>query len=451
MLIFGQIVISIAIFAIVLVLCYLVLRTLRKRHENPKYVPTIYLKQRWQKWKPRNFTRSKGAYSNRLQETSTASASHLRTSRQDLSHTEAQEVTNEEGVERHTSVRSVMTLPAYSRSVRENERVLAREGERDGIDVVVEAPETEMEEESRRDEEMESLYQIRLQRRQEVEEREDRARRRREARLRGDHAELERIRQERVRASEQREAAGAAAMIAEHQQRTAERERRVSSVVYADLGVARHDGTRIRANSNDSDRPLLDSAASISGGNSLRPWSTQDTYSTHHRNRSQNGSFASVSDEGDGSETVDVSEMPPFGRAGSDFEIVTLNQGHSRNNSTAPTPTGGRSRASTNTGPVRPSIDTGRPSSDLGHAIPTVDPPSYDAEGFEEAPPYTSPIDERSPRAMEPLVTNMEQPRSHSANGAPLLPEIGRLPSIRIAASTPIETQRPTFPDTVRE
>lgn len=64
-------------------------------------------------------------------------------------------------VDRNTSVRSVMTLPAYSRSVRENERILAREGERDGIDVVLEAPETEMEEEERREEEMESLYQIR--------------------------------------------------------------------------------------------------------------------------------------------------------------------------------------------------------------------------------------------------------------------------------------------------
>lgn len=344
-----------------------------------------------------------------------------------------------------------MTLPAYSRSVRENERVLAREGERDGIDVVIEAPETEMEEETRRDEEMESLYQIRLQRRQEVEEREDRARRRREARLRGDHAELERIRQERVLAHEQREAAGAAAMIAEHQQRTAERDRRVSSVVYASLGVARHDGTRIRANSNESDRPLLDSAASISGGDNLRPWSTQDTYSTHHRNRSQNGSFASASDDGDGLETVDISERPPFGRSGSDFEIVTLNQSRSRNNSTAHSPAGGRSRASTNTGPVRPSIDTGRASSDLGHAIPSVDPPSYDAEGFEEAPPYTSPIEQRAPRTMDRLVTGVERSRSRSANGAPLLPEIGRLPSIRIGEPTPIEPHRPTFPESVRE
>lgn len=364
---------------------------------------------------------------------------------------EAQQVSQDDSVERHTSVRSVMTLPAYSRSVRENERVLAREGERDGIDVVLEGPETEMEEEARRDEEMESLYQIRLQRRIEVQEREERARRRREARQRGDHAELERIRQERVRATEQREAAGAAAMIAEHQRLTAERERRVSSVVYADLGVARHDGTRIRANSNDSDRPLLDSAASIGGGNSLRPWSTQDTYSTHHRNRSQNGSFASFDDEGDNSEAVDVSEMPPFGRAGSDFEVVTLNQIHSRNNSAAHTPVGGRSRASTSTGPIRPSVDTGRASGDLGSAIPTIDPPSYDADGFEEAPPYTSPIEDRSFRTMDPIVRNEEQPRSQSANGAPLLPEIGRLPSIRIAESTPVEPQRPTFPETVRE
>ena len=326
-----------------------------------------------------------------------------------------------------------MTLPAYSRSVRENERILGREGDRDGIDVVIEAPETAEEEEGRREDEMESLYQIRLQRRQEIAERDARRQRRREARARNDYAELQRIRQESLLANEQREIAGAAAMIAEHQANP--RERRVSSVSYAELGVARHDGTRIRGNSTDSERPLLDSAASISGGASIRPWSTQ-SLGAHQRGRSAS-SVMSLSDNGS-----DM-EMPPFGRAGSDYEVVTLNQAHSRNGSGIHTPAGTRSRASSNTA-GRPSLDT----IDIGESrIPAYEPPSYDGAGFEEAPPYTSPVRERNPQLPRPPSI-----RTTTPTGAPLLPEIGRLPSIRIADATPIEPRAQVeFPPTVRE
>lgn len=449
------------------------LRMLRRKHENPKYVPTQYLKRKWQNWKPRNFIKSSSVgYSARLQHGSSAPTLHLRSenrsaraSRQDLpdlERAEAAEVTqNADGVNRHTSVRSVMTLPQYSRSVRENERVLAREGERDGVDVVLEAPESEGEEESRREEEMESLYQIRLQRRQEVAERESRRRRRREARQRGDVAELQRLREEQAAATLARETTGAAAMIADHQGRN--RDRRVSSVSYADLGVARHDGTRIRANSAESDsRPLLDSAASISGGTSLRPWSTRSAAFTHHRNQSVTGSFMSSEADSDEMDETGGRGGIPYGRAGSDFEIVTLNQGpHSRNGSSAHTPTGNRSRASTNTA-VRPSIDTGATSSgDLGDVqIPSADPPSYDGDGFEEAPPYTSPVQEGTAQPQLQLSTpstsssadRPEAQRTQSAeHGAPLLPEIGRLPSIRIAEATPIDPRPPNLPATVTE
>lgn len=372
-------------------------------------------------------------------------------------------LTNDERVERHTSVRSVMTLPAYNLQPLENEQVLGREGERDGIDVVVEMPENEQDEENRREEEMESLYQIRLQRRQEVAERDDRRRRRQEARARGDFAEVERIRVEGRDATARRQREGAAAMIAEHQAAMASRDRRVPSVSYAELGVARHDGTRIRANSNDSDsRPLLDSAASINGA-SLRPWSTQESapYS-HHRNRSQisqNGSTMSASDEDP--DFVDLAERPPFGRAGSDFEVVTLNQGgRSRNNSAAHTPVGGRSRASTNAsrnGAVRPSIDTSvSVSGDLGEApIPSADPPSYDGEGFEEAPPYESPRTSRAPQTQASSVSSSEEGPADGPSPPPSeAPQSGsssRLPSIRIAEATPIDPRRPNVPETLRE
>lgn len=330
-------------------------------------------------------------------------------------------------VNRQTSVRSVMTLPAYSKSVRESERLIAREGERDGVDTVLEAPETQEEEEDRREEEMESLYQIRLQRRNEIAERDDRRRRRREARDRGDTAELTRIRQESMLASQARETSGATIMIQEHQARP--REHRVSSVNYADLGIARHDGTRVRANSSESDRPLLDSAASI-GGTSIRAWSTQESLPIHTRGRSASSIISISEDEGE------RDAQPPFGRSGSDFEVVSMHQTHSRTPSGILRPTT-RSRASSNLSRIE--------TVDLGEArLPEGNPPLYDGDGyggFEEAPPYTSPVRER--RSIVPQI---------NTSGAPYLPELGRLPSIRIAEATPVDPRPPqvTFPGATR-
>ena len=160
------------------------------------------------------------------------------------------------GVDRNTSVRSVMTLPAYRPNALGNEQVLGREGDRGGIDVVIEFPETQDDEEQRREEEMEALYQVRLARRRENEEREERRRLRREARERGDYVALREI------AARARAASGASAgqtveeLRAEHERIKKERQRAVSSVSYGDLGVARHDGTRLRANSQDSERQV---------------------------------------------------------------------------------------------------------------------------------------------------------------------------------------------------
>jgi len=168
------------------------------------------------------------------------------------------------GVDRNTSVRSVMTRPAYHQSDRQNEQVLGREGERGGIDVVIEFPETVDEEEQRREEEMEALYQVRLARRGENEEREERRRLRREARERGDYVALREI-QARARASSSASTGRSVEELrAEHDRIKKERQRAVSSVSYADLGVARHDGTRLRANSEESERTgLLGDAESI--------------------------------------------------------------------------------------------------------------------------------------------------------------------------------------------
>lgn len=186
-------------------------------------------------------------------------------------------------VDRNTSVRSVMTLPAYNPQARENEQVLGREGERGGIDVVIEYPEGADEEEERRDAEMEALYQVRLARRRENEEREERRRLRREARERGDYVALREL-QARARASSAASGSRTVEELrAEHERIKKERSRAVSSVSYADLGVARHDGTRLRANSNDSEREgLLGDAASFSAP------------SRHHRRERSASSVLSI-------------------------------------------------------------------------------------------------------------------------------------------------------------
>lgn len=163
-------------------------------------------------------------------------------------------------VDRNTSVRSVMTLPAYRLTPANNEQVLGREGERDGVDVIVDLP-TEEDHEALREEEMSTLYQIRLARRQQISEQEQRRTERQEARLRGDTAALTQLR-ERTRAASNNSMIDGLRREMERAKDT--RQRSVSSVSYADLGVARHDGTRLRANSNESERMgLLSDAASI--------------------------------------------------------------------------------------------------------------------------------------------------------------------------------------------
>ena len=323
------------------------------------------------------------------------------------------------GVDRNTSVRSVMTLPSYSRSVRENERVLGREGERAGMDNVVELPETQDEEEMQRNGEMESLYQIRLARRAEAAEREARRQARREARARGDHIALAEIRR---RAEEAADLSVSQMLIAEHQSRTS-RDRRVSSVAYGDLGVARHDGTRVRANSHDSDnRPLLDSAASISGRErGLTNTSTNNSLATHHRGLSGT-SLARSSVDSRASNDFDFSPRPSQSRSNSAHDIAAhgfqpaiASQNSSRSAS--------RSRGVPSPGGV-PSPSGVPPSPGIVTDGTTLvdDVPAEDAPAYEDPPDYTSPVNTRAPML-------------------PQLPPLERLPSIRVVTTepTPVE------------
>jgi hypothetical protein len=264
--------------------------------------------------------------------------------------------------------------------------VLAREGERAGVDTVVELPETLDEEERQREEEMESLYQIRLARRIEATDREARRQARREARARGDVQALADIRR---RAEEAADLSVSQMLIAEHQARNRSREQRVSAVAYGDLGVARHDGTRLRANSSESDnRPLLDSAASFSGQSRGRD--------AHARGLSVTSLAQSVdSHASDDYDFADASRSNSHstGPNSEGFEVVPLNPERSHSGSGGPSP-----------------------------EIPREDAPAY-----EDPPNYESPINTRAPQ-LPALNLDLE-----------------RLPSIQVTTEpTPVEGRAPS-------
>lgn len=306
------------------------------------------------------------------------------------------------GVDRNTSIRSVMTLPAYSSAPREHERVLAREGERAGVDTVLELPETMDEEERQREEEMESLYQIRLARRIEAADREARRQARREARARGDVQALAEIRR---RAEEAADLSVSQMLIAEHQARTRSRDRRVSSVAYGDLGVARHDGTRLRANSSESDnRPLLDSAASFSGQSGpIGGQTSNDAPDSRAGAHSRGLSIISLTQSVD-SHTSDDYDFADTSRSNSHsngtnsegFEVISLHPETSHSGSGAPSP----------------------------HL---EDIPQEEAPAYEDPPNYESPINTRAPQ-LPALSLDLE-----------------RLPSIHVTTEpTPVDGRAPS-------
>ncbi|OXV11504.1 hypothetical protein Egran_00735 [Elaphomyces granulatus] len=235
-----------------IIVFYLILRTLRIRDFSPRLLPGGYLKRKWKSWSP-------GVSYGQLPGASPTPNRDENTSYNGSAVGGGSLGTNANGVQRDTSVRSIITLPAYSPTPKPTEQIIAREGERGGMDVVVEFPETVEEEETRREDEMAALYQIRLRRRQEIAEREERRRQRREARERGDITRLQELRRESVARAGGSNGTSAATMLIEHQSRG--RDRRVSSVTYAELGHVWHDGSRVRGNSADSDQlPLLESA-----------------------------------------------------------------------------------------------------------------------------------------------------------------------------------------------
>ncbi|KAL7620145.1 hypothetical protein AAE478_009138 [Parahypoxylon ruwenzoriense] len=219
-------------------------------------------------------------------------------------------------VDRNASIRSIITLPAYRTKANENEQVIGREGERDGVDVVVEYPTAE-ELENMRDEEMDTLFQIRVARRRERAEREERRRLVREARARGDTAALGEL-------ATQRQAANDSTAVDDlrdaYGQIKERRQRAVSSVSYHELGVAQLNGTRVRANSHGSEGVgLLSDAASIA-------LSTRSPSAQSHRRDRSASSVMSLDSEFPSPGIRSAASTPRLGsnhtRAGSSPEII---------------------------------------------------------------------------------------------------------------------------------
>ncbi|TVY87630.1 hypothetical protein LAWI1_G007673 [Lachnellula willkommii] len=412
------IVIGIVAGVLGLLLLFFALRQTRRKHKNPKYLPKP-LKQLWQKWEPRSWSshRRLSDTNEHLEPISTLHPSQSPGTSQPASFiadrpTNTIPTTAAGGVDRNTSVRSVMTLPAYNPAPNSNEQVLGREGERGGIDVVVEHPETIDEEEAHREAEMEALYQVRLARRRENEEREERRRERREARERGDTAALREI-QARARAASAASASRSVEELrAEHDRVKKERLQAVSSVSYADLGIARHDGTRLRASSIESEREgLLGDAASIAASSHY-----------HRRDRSASSVLSIDTNNSD-------FHSPVFPRARAESPLGRVSTSQSQNSGLA------------GSSPEMIEHEDVPPNSPPGYENIPLETPHSD-EHDEPPPDYTSPVAEREQGRplFESQRSGSGSGSSRGVGGTPQLPSLrlSNLPSIQVNPSSPV-------------
>lgn len=377
----------VVIVLVVAVCLYLILRIYRSRNADPKYLPKP-LKKLWIKWDVSShrsntkYARTGDAdddgFNRRMRMRYTQH--NLEEALQDVNAQQAMAAATmgaqgQDGVNRNTSVRSVMTLPAYRPNPNETEQVLGREGERAGIDTVVELPTAE-DEEALREEEMNALYQIRLARRRQIAEREERREERRLARERQDHRALAEIR-ERARIASEQAHREVDELRESHDAIKQHRTRAVSSVSYADVGLVRADGTRLRANSNESERMgLLSDAGSIA-------LSTRD--SIQHRRAPSSHSVLSIDTVG--------SQNAAGSRSGSPGQVTGRSRASSRDQlsesySMATVPRTG-SAMSQRAGSSPELIDAAE--ADIGDSeMPPHSPPGYDDVSLEEITPAAS-------------------------------------------------------------
>lgn len=414
-------IIAVIIIVIVVVIClYLFLRLYRARNAEPKYLPKP-LKKLWSKWDVTTTSNAKYARTGEADDGHFNRRMRQRTAQDDLNDTlqdisVAQRLANgppnpQDGVNRNTSVRSVMTLPAYRPNATDTEQVLGREGERGGIDTVVELPTAE-DEEALREEEMAALYQIRLARRRQIAERDARREERRLARERQDHRALAEIR-ERARVAAENAHREVDGLRESHDAVKESRTRAVSSVSYADVGVVRADGTRLRANSNESERMGL-----LSDAGSIALSTRESRASLQHRRAPSGHSVMSIDTLGSNA-----------GGAGSAAGSPGLLTGHHSRTSSrgglggsysmATVPRSG-SAMSQRAGSSPELIDAAE--ADIGDSdMPGPSPPGYDDVSLEEITPAmshqsaasgrNSPYNEPPPEYTSPTATETRQKR----------------------------------------
>lgn len=443
-----SIIVALVVAVIVLILSItLTLRAIRARHPNPKYVPTPFFKRLWTNWKVPAVKHAYAQAGIDEEYTSQMNRANQDNMEEALSAVNARTAaaggTGAAGgttaeVNRNQSIRSIMTLPAYRPAPAENERVLGREGERDGIDVVVEMPTAE-DEEHLRDEEMEALYQIRVARRRANQEREERRRLRQEARQTHNTAALRQIR-EQARVQTTRNAEELEVLREEHNRIRELRSRATSSVQYADLGVARADGTRIRANSTESERVgLLSDAASMAAS---QQGGRPSTSAAPHRRGSSSLSIDTTRLGDQFLESPAVATPLTGTGDSSTFSIVTRNShergrsiSRTRANSSATTPRGGSS-------PEMIDADD----ADLG-TVNMPPPPGYEDVRLDDLTPFRSPVasaavsGRNSPTSLTPLPYN-EPPPEYPGPSPALAPLAEETPSMLSSPSTRTDGSR---------
>ncbi|EWC44669.1 hypothetical protein DRE_06565 [Drechslerella stenobrocha 248] len=245
----GIVIAIVAVIATIILffLTYVILKSIRLRYKDPKYLPGSWLKNKWQNWDVMGYQATPNA-SNPTQ----ARINRVARSRANIEANRA--------LDRQNSVRSVITLPPYREMAEMDlERTIGREGERDGLDTIVSLPETAEQEEERREERMQAMYELRLQRRAQ--------RAAREARNSGSVTSLGQTSTNTGSGNASGTDPNATTvsltamdMEAGGSGRTAseltaailnDRTRRLSEVAYAEVGYARHDGSRIRETSSN--------------------------------------------------------------------------------------------------------------------------------------------------------------------------------------------------------
>ncbi|KAK6347223.1 hypothetical protein TWF696_007296 [Orbilia brochopaga] len=280
----GIVIAIVAIIGIIILsfLTYVILKSLRLRYKDPKYLPGSWLKKKWQNWDVM------GYHATPTGATSPAQARINRVARSRAN------IEANRALDRQNSVRSVITLPPYREMAEMDlERTIGREGERAGVDTIVVFPETADEEEARREERMQAMYELRLQRRAQ--------RAAREARNNSSGGSLGNNSANNSTSNMDPNATSvsltAMDMEAGGSGRTAseltaailnDRTRRLSEVSYADVGYSRHDGSRIRSTSSNRNSASNNTAADS------QPLLSDNASNTGQRRRSHSGSMFSL-------------------------------------------------------------------------------------------------------------------------------------------------------------